>query len=115
MEITGKLDVEFFNFEYDRSLDESIDRDKYLRVDKVWNIYYHGFMDKFCDIAYVKTPTTIEPGIYEITTYGIPAYLFVWKYGDDHPRGLKGLIVKVGDTDLIKDAFEKYATTQYFV
>lgn len=115
MDITGELDVEFFNYAYDRSLDESIDPGLYLRVDKVWNIYYHGFMDKFCDIAYVKTPTTVEPGIYEVTTYGIPAYLFIWKTGDHHQRNMKGLIVKVDDTNLVNDAFEKYTTNQYSI
>lgn len=115
MDCTSKLDVQFFNLGYDLSLDESINASEYQRVDKAWNIYYHGFMDQYCDIAYVKSPTVIEPGVYEITTYGIPAYLFIWKYCNTHPRGLKGLIIKADDVRMLDDAFVKYSENKYFI
>lgn len=115
MDITDKLEVEFFNLGYDRSLDESLDPSVYQRVDKAWNIYFHGFMDEFCDIAYVKTPTVIKPGVYEVTTYDIPAYLFLWEYDTTHPRSLKGLIVKADDVRMIDDAFIKYSNNKYSI
>lgn len=115
MDINGKLDVQFFNFGYDRSIDGTADGSKYHRVERCWNIYYHGFNDRFCDIAYVKETTTIEPGIYEVVTYGVPAILFVWKYTDEHHRDLKGLIVKVGDDKSMQDALAKYTTAKEFI
>ncbi len=115
MQITGKLGVQFFNLGHDRNLDDELDASEYQRVNRCWNIYYHGFMDRYDDIAYVKVPTNIEPGIYEVVTYGIPAILFVWMYCNDHTRDLKGLIVKVGDDELMEDALAKYNARKEFI
>lgn len=116
MDIKGKLDTEFFNLGHDAHGSESIDVREYTRVERCWNIYYHGFMDEYDDIAYVKGKVSIEPGIYEIVTYGIPALLFVWRYATEvGQRDLKGLIVKADDTKLIEDAYTKYKTTQAFI
>ncbi|ABY63133.1 hypothetical protein ST201phi2-1p307 [Pseudomonas phage 201phi2-1] len=115
MQITGKLDVDFLNLGYDRSINENLSGEEYLRVDRCWNIYYHGFMDEFDDIAYVKGNVSIEPGIYEVVTYGIPAILFLWRFTHDHHRDLKGLIVKVGDDDMMKDAYQKWFNHEYFI
>lgn len=115
MDINSKLDVQFFNFGYDRSIDSTADGSKYLLVDRCWNIYFHGFMDQFDDIAYVKVPTAIEPGIYDVVTYGIPAVLFVWKYTKEHDRDLKGLIVKADDAEMLENARVKYTNNQYFI
>lgn len=115
MDITGKLDTQFFNFGEDRFNQPDIDPSLYHRVEQVWNIYYHGFMDRYDDIAYVKETTTLEPGVYEITTYGIPAYLFLWKSGTDHPRNLKGLIVRTDDLRMVDDAFTKYVDERNFI
>lgn len=115
MEIKGKLDVNFLNLGFDAHGNESLDVREYTRVERCWNIYFHGFMDAYDDIAYVKGKVSIEPGIYEVVTYGIPALLFVWRYTDEHPRDLKGLIVRVGDTKNIEDAYKKYTDNQYFI
>lgn len=115
MEITGKLNVEFFNHGLDHSKDDKVIASEYHRVDRCWNIYFHGFMDQFDDIAYVKVPTTIEPGIYEVVTYGIPAILFLWKYTDDHHRDLKGLLVKADGGESMLDALAKYNSRQEFI
>lgn len=112
MDITGKLDVQFFNYYEEQAKAEAVSPAMYQRVERTWNIYYHGFMDSLDDIAYVKETTTIEPGVYEVTTYGIPAYLFLWKYCDDHPRDLKGLIVRADDLRMVDDAFIKYTNEQ---
>lgn len=105
MDITGKLDIQFFNFGLDQQADyDGINAEEYKRVEGTWNIYYHGFMDRWCDIAYVKQRTVIEPGIYEITTYGVDAYLFFWQGGDR----LRGLITPRDNQSLIDDAYKKY-------
>ena len=114
MDTKGKLDVTFLNFEHERSIDEKVTHDQFQRVKGVWNIYFHGFMDKRCDIAYVKKPTEISPGIYEVTVYGEAAYLFLWVPKDD-VGGLKGLITRVVDTFLVEDAFKKYTANQSFI
>lgn len=116
MDINGKLDVQFFNLGYDRSdVDGNTEAGEYRRVDRCWNIYFHGFMDQFDDIAYVKVTTAIEPGIYEVVTYGIPAILFLWKYTDDHHRDLKGLLVKADDAVRLKNAHVKYTMKKEFI
>ena len=114
MEISGKLDVTFLNFEYERRLNEKTDASKFIRVKGTWNIYFHGFMDAHCDIAYVQQPTELVPGIYEIVVYGEEAYLFLW-----HPEnincGMKGLITRCADIKLTEDAFKKYKSNQSFI
>jgi hypothetical protein len=105
MEITGKLDIQFFNFGHDHNTDpDNTNGEDYLRVEGTWNIYYHGFMDARCDIAYVKQRTVLQPGIYEINTYGIDAYLFFWQ-GEDR---LRGLITQRDNQPMIDDAYKKY-------
>lgn len=116
MEIKGKLDVDFLNLGFDTHVNESIERSDYIRVEGCWNIYFHGFMDAHDDIAYVKGKVKINPGIYEIVTYGIPALLFIWQWtNSDHPRVLKGLIVRADDIESINDAYVKYTENQMYV
>lgn len=105
MEIKGQLAVRFFNYGQDKfERPDDTHAENYQRVKGTWNVYYHGFMDRYDDIAYVKSPTTIEPGIYEIETYGVEAYLFFWQGGDR----LRGLIVRKEDQAMIEDAYKKY-------
>lgn len=105
MDITGKLDTQFYNFGLDQHDNpDTINGEEYLRVEGTWNIYYHGFMDRYCDIAYVKKRTVIEPGIYEVNTYGIDCYLFFWQGGDR----LRGLITQRDNQPMIDDAYKKY-------
>lgn len=104
MEISGKLDVEFFNYYEDRAVNPKVDPVEYLRVDGTWNIYFHGFYDRYDDIAYVKVPTVIQPGIYEVSVRGIECYLFYWQSTDRK----RGLIVRKADPELIEEAYQKY-------
>lgn len=112
MEITGKLDVQFFNFGQDQHDNpDNINAEEYQRVEGVWNVYYHGFMDRYCDIAYVKQRTVIQPGIYEVTTYGVDCYLFFWMGGERY----RGLLVRKEDQFLIDDAYKKYQAQVSFM
>lgn len=120
MEIKGRLGVQFFNLgqaRFDNNFNNPDDVNKYQRVKRCWNIYFHGFNDRYDDIAYVKEPTTIEPGIYEVVIEGIPCYLFLWQYESDpeFKNNLKGLIVKVDDRTMVSDAYNKYKAGAYFI
>lgn len=112
-----KLDVQFLHFfkEYERLGETAFNPHQLKRVERCWNIYYHGFMDERDDIAYVHGKVVIEPGIYEVEVYGIPAILYLWKYTDDHTRDLKGLIVRKGDEEMMMDAQNKYDSSQTFI
>lgn len=110
-----KLDVDFRNYVKDRTDNPNIDPSQYLRVQRCWNIYFHGFMDEGDDIAYVLERTAIEPGIYEVDVYDIPAILYLWDTHDGHHRPLKGLIVRKGDISGMVDAQQKYDTNKAFI
>lgn len=105
MLIKDTLATQFFNYGKDKyEKPETTDAAQYHRVKGSWNVYYHGFMDEYCDIAYVKEPTSLEPGIYLIETYGVEAYLFFW-FSDDRFRGL---ITRRDDEKMTEDAYAKY-------
>lgn len=105
-ELKAPLDVDFINFGEDKANDPSISAKDYRRLSGSWNIYYHGFMDRYDDIAYVKKPVEIEPGIYPIKTYGVDAYLFIWL--DASINRLRGLITTQTNERWIADALSKY-------
>lgn len=115
MNIKGKLDVDFRNIEHDHQQNPDLNPREYQRLEGCWNVYFHGFMDERDDIAYVLKPTKVEPGIYEVEVYGVPAVLFIWDTLIEHHRPLKGLIVRKGDTELMDDAQLKYNTAQAFI
>lgn len=106
--VTGKLDFEFFNYYEDRAKDNSIGWENYHRLPNTWNVYFHGFMDELDDIAYVRVPVELEPGIYETTSYGIHCYLFYWKERDVGSKYKRGLLVKHDDQEWLEDALTKY-------
>lgn len=111
-----KLDVGFYNLEKEKQhTSDSEYLREFVRAERCWNIYFHGFMDELCDIAYVKQTTVIEPGIYEVEVYGIPAILYLWKYTDEHPRDLKGLICRADDVEARADAQEKFDDNRMFI
>ncbi len=112
-----KLDVKFHHFEKEkeRTDEASFKPSEFVRVERCWNIYFHGFMDEKCDITYVKGKVEIEPGIYEVEVYGIPAVLYLWKYTDDHSRDLKGLICRADDAEMRADAQAKYDSNKMFI
>jgi hypothetical protein len=109
---TGKLDINWINRGYELNKNPGVDTSGYNRVEGVWNIYFHGFMDRFDDIAYVEGSVTIEPGIYETTAYGEKCYLFLWVADPTHPRTMKGLITRISDTEQVVDALAKYISNQ---
>lgn len=118
METKGRIDTTFYNLgkiRAENNNENPMDVADYKRLEKCWNVYFHGFNDRYDDIAYVKGTVTIEPGIYDVMVDGEECYLFLWDTKDEHPRPLKGLIARIKDKKLVKHAKAMYDQQKVFV
>lgn len=110
MKAKKRLNIEFFNYTRDRQIDPTADIKDYHSIPGCYRVDYfsENITDGDNDRATLKTRVLLDPGIYEVMSYGEVYLLFLWKFQPKHHDTTMGILVRKTDKPSVETVKQRY-------